>query len=87
MPPSENQALLDLNKRDDIIIKPADKGGAVVVWSRSLYDAEAHKQLSDGRFYERLDHNPVKEYQQVIKSAVKHMIEDTELPASAKNLV
>ena len=76
LPPSEKQALLDLNKRDDIVIEPADKGGAiVVVWSRPLYDAEAHKQLS------------VKEYQQVIKSAVKQMIEDNELPASAKNLV
>ena len=87
LPPSEKQALLDLNQRDDIVIKPADKGGAVVVWLRPLYDAEAHKQLSDGRFYERLDHDPVKEYQQVIKSAVKQMIEDNELPASAKNLV
>ena len=87
LPPSEKQALLDLNQRDDIVIKPADKGGAVVVWLRPLYDAEAHKQLSDGRFYERLDHDPVKEHQHVIKSAVKQMIEDNELPASAKNLV
>lgn len=84
--PSEKQALLHLTKRDDII-KPADKGGAVVVWSGPLYDAEAHRQLSDGRFYERRDHDPVKEYQQVIKSAVKQMIQANELPASAKNLI
>ena len=58
--PSEKQALLHFTKRDDIIIKPAVKGGAVVVWSRPLYDAEAHRQLSDGRFYERLDQDPVK---------------------------
>ena len=32
LPPSEKQAFLHLTKRDDIIIKPADKGGAVVVW-------------------------------------------------------
>ena len=37
--------------------------------------------------YERLDHDPVKEYQQVIKSAVKQMIQANELPASAKNLI
>ncbi|KAK2563192.1 hypothetical protein P5673_013544 [Acropora cervicornis] len=47
--PSEKQALLHLTKRDDIIIKPVDKGGAVIVLSRPLYDAEAHRQLSDGR--------------------------------------
>ena len=84
---SEKQALLHLNKRDDIIIKPADKGGAVVVWSRPLYDAETDRQLSDSRFYECLDHDPVKEYQHVIKSAVKQMIQANELPASAKNLI
>ena len=61
--------------------------GRIVVWSRPLYDAEALKQLSDGRFYERLDHDPVKEYQQVIKSTVKQMIEANELSATAKNLV
>ena len=87
MSPSEKQALLHHTKRDDVIIKPADKGGAVVVWSRPLYDAEAQRQLSDVRFYERLDHDPVKEYQQVIKSAVKQMIQANELPALAKNLI
>ena len=55
--PSEKRALLHLTKWDEIIIIPADKGGAVVVWSRPLYDAETHRQLSDGRFYERLDHD------------------------------
>ena len=85
--PLKKQALLHLTNRDDIIIKPADKGGAVVVWSRPLYDAEAHRQLSDGRFYERLSHDPVKEYQQVLKTAVKQMIQANALPASAKNLI
>ena len=85
--PSQKQALLHLTTRDDIIIKPADKGGAVVVWSRPLYDVEAQRQLSDGRFYERLDHDPVKEYQQVLKTAVKQMIQANELPASAENLI
>ena len=87
MSPSEKQALHHLTKRDDVIIKPADKGGAVVVWSRPFYDAQAHRQLSDGRFYERLNHDPVKEYQQVLKTAVKQMIQTNALPASAKNLI
>ena len=42
---------------------------------------------TDGRFYGRLDLDPVKEYQQVIISAVKQMIEANKLLASAKNLV
>ena len=45
---SSEKQLLHITKRDDIIIKPADKGGAVVVSSWPLYDAEANRQLNDG---------------------------------------
>ena len=34
----EKQALRELRRRSDIVVKPADKGGAVVVWSRDLYN-------------------------------------------------
>ena len=43
----EKAALLDSKRRNDIIIKPAYKGGAVVVWKRDLYIQEANRQLSD----------------------------------------
>ena len=42
----EEKALQKLRKREDIIIKPADKGGALVVWRKDLYCDEAKKQLS-----------------------------------------
>ena len=57
--PTERTALLQLSKRSDIVIKPADKGGAVVIWSCPLYVAKANCQLSDVRFYERLDCDPI----------------------------
>ena len=37
----------NLKTRDDIVIKPADKGGAVVVWRTDLYKQEAFRQLAD----------------------------------------
>ena len=37
------------------MIKPADKGGAVVVWRKDLYQKEAEQQLSNERFYTRLE--------------------------------
>ena len=46
----ELNALKSLRNRTDIVIKPADKGGAVVVWDRDMYLEEAYKQLSDDRF-------------------------------------
>ena len=36
---AEKEILTRLSNRSDIVIKPADKGGAVVVWSRPLYIA------------------------------------------------
>ena len=33
--PGERAALISLRQRPDIVIKPADKGGAVVVWDRN----------------------------------------------------
>ena len=83
----EKEALRNLSKRDGIVIKPADKGGAVVVWSRPLYIQEALRHLSDGRFYERLDNDPLKQYQCKVKATVDDMISKDELPPSAKNLI
>ena len=43
----EGAAVENLSKRKDIIVKAADKGGALVVWRANLYQKEALRQLSD----------------------------------------
>ena len=47
-------ALKSLSKRKYVIIKAADKGGAVVVWRTDLYRQEAFPQLSDTSFYAKV---------------------------------
>ena len=58
-PPNLNsehlQALKNLRQREDIIIKPADKGGAVVVMDINLYRQEALRQLSNTVYYRPLE--------------------------------
>jgi hypothetical protein len=39
--PSEIAALKSLKSNKDIIIKPADKGGAIVIWGKAQYRKEA----------------------------------------------
>ena len=51
----ERTALQNVRYNEDIIIKPADKGSAVVVMHKSAYIREAERQLSDNRFYNRTD--------------------------------
>jgi len=65
----EWSALQSLRKRKDIVVKAADKGGALVVWGTALYQKEALRQLSDTSSYQKvekdltsIDQNTVKKY-------------------------
>ena len=82
-------ALKNLSKRKDIIVKAADKGGALVVWRADLYQyqKEALRQLSDTSFYAKVDKDLTSTNQQIVKSTINDLIVKQELPASATNLV
>jgi hypothetical protein len=49
----ELYALHTLSHDRDIIIKPADKGGAVVIVNRDAYASEARRQLYSPLYYEK----------------------------------
>lgn len=50
----EAEALKNLKNNRDIIIKPADKGGATVILNRDSYLKEAYRQLNNTKYYVRL---------------------------------
>ena len=51
-------ALGEIKDMKDFIIKPADKGGKIVIWPVKQYLKEAKRQLSDTKYYEQqtIDH-------------------------------
>ena len=51
----EQTALNNLRKNDNIVIKPADKGGATVLMNKSAYLTEAYRQLGNVNYYTKLD--------------------------------
>ena len=53
--PEETEALVELRNNRDIVIKPADKGSAVVLLDREQYLWEGYRQLNDTRCYAKLD--------------------------------
>ena len=57
---SSNQriALHDLKSNNNIVIKPADKGGSIVIMNKDNYMKETCTQLHDGRFYKKIDNDP-----------------------------
>ncbi|XP_061182321.1 uncharacterized protein LOC133190645 [Saccostrea echinata] len=75
----ERSALQSLKNRDDIVIKKADKGSTVVVLDKETYMAEAHRQLSDERFYKKLDSDPTKEFSTAITKTLDETFEKNEI--------
>ena len=49
----ERRALKQLQNMPNLIVKAADKGGAIVVQSRQQYLKEGLQQLADPKFYTR----------------------------------
>jgi len=52
----ERKSLYTLSRNRDIIIKQADKGGAVVLMDRILYEQEGFRQLYNTKYYKQI-HN------------------------------
>ena len=80
-------ALKNLSKRQDIIIKSADKGGAEVVWRSDLYKEEALRQLSDTSFYAKVEKDLISNNQKIVNDTIQNLIVKQELPATATNLI
>ena len=80
-------AFKNLSKRHDIVIKSADKGGAVVVCRSDLYKEEALRQLSDTSFYAKVEKDLTANNQKIVKDTIQNLIVKQELPATATNLI
>ena len=70
---SERDALKHLKGLDEIIIKPADKGGAIVVMDKSKYIEEADRQLSNTDFYLPLRSDPTSMKSKQITDTLKNL--------------
>ena len=75
-----------LRSRNDVVIKSAEKGGAVVVWRADLYKQEALRQLNDASIYTKLNSDPTLSHKKTVKTTINHFIQAADLPASASNL-
>ena len=70
---SEREALLNLQKRNDIVITKEDKGYAVVILDIKDYIDEANRQLNGTNNYEQLDFDPTELDTEKIKSEINNL--------------
>ena len=59
---AERNAIKELSNNKEIVIKPADKGGATVILNTTDYITEGLRQLSDPHFYRDMGEKDLTEY-------------------------
>ena len=84
--PEDWAALKNLSKRNDIVVKLADKGGAVVVWRSDVYQKEALRRLSDTSFYAKVQKDLTSTNQNILKDTIQSIMVNQELPNIATNI-
>lgn len=63
---AERIAFENLSKDESIIIKPADKGGEIVIMDRDDYIAEVRQQLADSSSYSKIRSVPTSHIRSLI---------------------
>ena len=76
---NERQAVKSLSQNPNIIIKPADKGGAIVIQDKQKYIEECLRQLNNTEHYKKLYHNPTTEYNNKILKTLQQAVKEKQI--------
>lgn len=60
------KGIKQLEDKKNIVIRPADKGGAIVILSKELYKKEKERQLEDVLTYQKLLSKPTLYYKKTL---------------------
>jgi hypothetical protein len=83
--PKELLALKSLRDNRDIVIKPSDKGGAIVIWGKKEYRAEADRQLADKQFYRKVGRDNTLKISKEINLAIQESYNSGHLSLDQRN--
>ena len=83
----EKTALKDLSNNNLITIKPADKGGAVVIQNTVDYITECNRQLQDKLFYKQIDKDPTSKNNSLISSTLTEGVKNKDLDQELATLL
>ena len=81
---AETTALKELKSLNHIVIKPADKGSAVVLLNREDYLTEGLMQLGDPKFYREIPADLSNDHMEAISREVNRMHESKEISKKVK---
>ena len=73
LPTEEKKAHNNLMNDREIVIKNADKGGAITLLYHEDYKQEIPTQLNNNKFYKKLDYDPTTIYIQELKTIINNI--------------
>ena len=79
LPKEQREALMELKNDVNVIVKPADKGGAIVIQNRADYVKEITRQLGDESFYRKLSSCPITQFKKEIHGKLQSFLDDQEI--------
>ena len=71
----EREAIKSLQQNKNLVIKPADKGGAIVLMSKEDYQLECRRLLSNERHYKIITEDPTHR----LNNTIKNLLEEAEV--------
>ena len=83
----EKKALHRLSRNTDIVIKPADKGGATVILNTEDYLKEAERQLTNSQYYKKVETDLTKDHEQLINQCLDNLVRQGELQENTSALL
>ena len=75
----ERLGIKELAMNRDIVIKKADKGSCVVIMNTTDYLEEGYSQLSNEKFYRKVDYDLTNEHNEKVGSIVRSMFHKNEI--------
>ena len=82
---NEKRALAELSNNTDIVIKPADKGSAVVVMDRIDYITEGLRQLSNTNHYRETKTDLTDTHKQEIHNLIQELLDSKDISDKCAN--
>ena len=76
-----------LSNNRDIIIKPADKGGARVILNTTDYLQEAKRQLDNDTYYKRIEEDCTSGHEQTINQCIDDLVKNGEIQRNVAELL
>ena len=70
----EKKAMTDLKQNTDIVIKPADKGSAVVIQNKEDYIKEGLRQLNDQNFYQEVPDDLTGTHNEHVQQLIQNLL-------------